>query len=171
MGKQILDWINWALGIGIEPRGLSWEQVSLRGIVIFVAALVMVRLADKRFMGKKAAFDVILGFILASMLSRAINGSAGFFSTVICGFMLVGLHRVMAAIAFRSHRFGLLVKGTDDILVEDGQIRWAEMRKNAVTERDLLEAARLHGRAESIQRVKSARMERNGEISIIERQP
>jgi uncharacterized membrane protein YcaP (DUF421 family) len=168
MAKQVLGWINWALGIGIEPRDLSWEQVSLRGITIFIAALVMVRFADKRFMGKKAAFDVILGFILASMLSRAINGSAGLFSTVICGFILVALHRVMAAIAFRSHRFGEWVKGTDDILVEDGYICWAEMRKNAVTERDLLEVARLHG-AESIQRVKSARMERNGDISIIER--
>jgi uncharacterized membrane protein YcaP (DUF421 family) len=120
MAKQALDWINWALGIGIEPKDLNWTQVSLRGIVIFMAALVMVRLADKRFMGKKTAFDVILGLVLASMLARPINGSAALLPTLICGFVLVGLHRLMAAIAFRSHRFGELVKGTDEVLVENG---------------------------------------------------
>jgi uncharacterized membrane protein YcaP (DUF421 family) len=171
MGKQILDWINWAVGIGIEPKGLTWEQVSLRGIVIFIATLLMVRLADKRFMGKKTAFDFILGLILASMLARGINGSAPLFPTLVCGFVLVGLHRALAAIAFRSHRFGQLVKGTDDILVEDGQVRWAKMRSNAVTERDLLESCRIQGKVESVAQVKSARMERNGDISIIERKP
>ena len=110
MAKQAWDWINWALGIGLEPNDLTWAQVSLRGIIIFIAAVVMVRLADKRFMGKKAAFDVILGFILASMLSRGINGSAALFPTLVCGFVLVALHRVMAAIAFRCHGFGVLVK-------------------------------------------------------------
>ena len=34
----------------------------------------MVRLGDKRFLSKKTAFDAILGFILASMLARAVNG-------------------------------------------------------------------------------------------------
>jgi len=166
MAKEAWDWINWALGIGLEAKDLTWGQVSLRGIVIFIAALVMVRVADKRFMGKKAAFDVILGFILASMLARGVNGSAPFFPTIVCGFVLVGLHRVMAAIAFRSHGFGELVKGTDDLLVENGEIQWPAMQRNAVTERDLLEGVRLHG-VESIWRIKSARMERNGDFSVI----
>ena len=169
MAKQAWDWINWGLGIGLEPRDLTWAQVSLRGIIIFIAAVVMVRLADKRFMGKKTAFDLILGFILASMLSRGINGSAALVPTLVCGFVLVGLHRIMAALAFRSHGFGELVKGTDDLLVEDGEIQWPAMRKNAVTERDLLEGVRLHG-VESIRQIKSARMERNGDFSVICRQ-
>ncbi len=45
---------------------------------MFAAALVMVRSGDKRFFARKSAFDVILGFMLASVLSRAINGSAPF---------------------------------------------------------------------------------------------
>ncbi|HMJ64080.1 MAG TPA: YetF domain-containing protein, partial [Candidatus Binatia bacterium] len=94
------------------------------------------------------------------------NGSGAFFPTIICGFVLVALHRVMAAIAFRSHRFGELVKGADDLLVENGEIQWRAMRKNAVTERDLLERVRLHG-VESIRQIKSARMERNGDFSVI----
>ena len=45
-----------------------------------------------------------------------------------------------------------------------------QMRKNAVTQRDLLEALRLHARLESVNQVEHARMERNGDISVIRRE-
>lgn len=162
-----MEALSSAFGIGIEPRELTWLQVSLRGALIFLAALVMVRLADKRFLSKKTAFDVILGFVLASMLARAINGSAALLPTLAGGFVLVGLHRLIAAIAFRWHVFGSLVKGCDDLLVKDGQIQWAGMKKNAVSERDLLENLRLGAHIESVAQVECARMERSGDISVI----
>jgi uncharacterized membrane protein YcaP (DUF421 family) len=121
-----LEAINWALGIGIEPRDLTWGHVSLRGTVVFLAALIMVRLADKRFMGKKTAFDVILGFVLASMLARAINGSAAFFPTLVCGFVLVGLHRSIAAIAFRSHALARWSKAATRCSLKTGQFTGRE---------------------------------------------
>src|SRR5205823_3546386 len=95
------------IGSELEPRDLTFFQVSLRGLLVFITSLIIVRLADKRFFAKKAAFDVILGFILASMLARAVNGSAPFFPTLGGGFVLVGLHRLLGAIAFRYHRFGV----------------------------------------------------------------
>ena len=45
------------LGLGAEPKELTFLQVSLRGIVVFFAALVMVRLASKRSFADKTAFD------------------------------------------------------------------------------------------------------------------
>ena len=64
------------LGIGLEPKDLTILQVCLRGVLVFFVAIVMVRMGDKRFLARMTAFDAILGFILASMLARAINGSA-----------------------------------------------------------------------------------------------
>jgi hypothetical protein len=42
----------------------------------------MVRVANKRIFSKTTAFDAVLGFIMASMLARAVNGSAAFFPTL-----------------------------------------------------------------------------------------
>jgi len=70
------------LGLGVQPQNLNFFQISLRGIIVFIAALVMLRLGDKRFLSKRSAFDVVLGFILASMLARAVNGSSAFFPTI-----------------------------------------------------------------------------------------
>jgi uncharacterized membrane protein YcaP (DUF421 family) len=134
-------------------------------------SLIMVRLADKRFFAKKSAFDVILGFILASMLARAVNSSSAFFPTIGGGFVLIGLHRMLGKLAFHSHHFGTLIKGKEDVLIDNGQMQCEIMRKTNITEFDLLEDLRLNGEIEDPHDVKIARLERNGEISVVSRKP
>jgi uncharacterized membrane protein YcaP (DUF421 family) len=157
------------LGIGSTPQELSFLQVSLRGVIVFVATLVMVRIGDKRFLPKKTAFDAILVFILASMLARAVNGSAAFFPTLGCGFVLVILHRFFAAIAFRSHAFGKLIKGSEQLIIRDGVIDDNVARQNDLTIHDIKEELRLNGKVGDPGKVKEAWLERSGEISVIQR--
>src|SRR6266568_6458414 len=88
------------LGLGVEPKDLSFVQISLRGIIVFLATLIAVRLGHKRPLAQKTPFDAILLVILASVLSRAINGSAAFFATLGGGVALVVLHRLFAYLAF-----------------------------------------------------------------------
>ena len=70
------------LGLGVEPRNLTFVQISLRGIIVFLVTLVSVRLGHKRSLSRKTPFDAVLLVILAAVLSRAINGSAAFFATL-----------------------------------------------------------------------------------------
>lgn len=105
------------LGLGVEPRDLTFVQISLRGIIVFMATLMMVRLGHKRSLTHKTPFDALLIVILASVLSRAINGSAAFFATIGGGVVLVLLHRLFAFLAYYSHGFGILVKGKPDVIV------------------------------------------------------
>ena len=97
------------LGVGVEPKELTSLQVSIRGVIVFVAALIMVRLSNKRSLAEKTAFDTTLIVIIASVLARAINGSAPLFPTLVVGFVLVILHRLFAVGAYFSHAFGILV--------------------------------------------------------------
>src|SRR5947207_2977547 len=82
------------LGISTEAKELTFLQVSVRGVIVFIATLVMVRLSSKRSLAEKTAFDAVLVVIIGSMLSRAINGSAAFLPTLGSGFVLVLLHRL-----------------------------------------------------------------------------
>jgi uncharacterized membrane protein YcaP (DUF421 family) len=133
------------LGLGSDAAGLTFVQISLRGVVVFVAALVIVRCGDRRFLSQKTAFDAVLGFILASMLARAVNGTAAFFPTLGGSFVLVVLHRLLASWSRRSHAFGLLIKGRSDIIVRDGALDEAAARRNRLSEHDVLEDLRLNG--------------------------
>src|SRR5437868_7286460 len=97
------------LGLGVEPKDLTFLQISFRGIIVFVATLIMVRLSSKRSLAEKTAFDAVLLVILASVLARAINGSAPFFPTLGTVIILVLLHRLLVVAAYYSHLFGCVI--------------------------------------------------------------
>jgi uncharacterized membrane protein YcaP (DUF421 family) len=82
------------LGLGVDPRNLTFVQISLRGIIVFLVTLATVRLGHKRSLSRKTQFDAVLLVIFAAVLSRAINGSAAFFATLGGGVVLVVLHRL-----------------------------------------------------------------------------
>src|SRR5205809_6640657 len=157
------------LGLSVEPRNLTFVQISLRGIIVFVATLAMVRLGHKRSLSHKTPFDAVLLVILASVLSRAINGSAAFFATLGGGVVLVLLHRLFAYLAFYSHGFGILVKGKPDVIMRDGQCDFRTMRRNHVSVHDLDEDMRLSAHTDELSKIKLARVERSGDISFIKK--
>ena len=164
-----MEAITQLLGIGVEATKLSVLQVCLRGTIVFMAGIVMLRCADKRFLSKMTALDAILGFILASMLARAVNGTAAFFPTLGGSFVLVILHRLLAYWSRRSHAFGLLIKGRSDIIVRDGALDEAAARRNRLSEHDVLENLRLNGNVAEMREVVLAVLERNGHISVVRR--
>jgi uncharacterized membrane protein YcaP (DUF421 family) len=157
------------LGLSVEPKDLTFVQISLRGIIVFLATLVMVRLGHKRPLAQKTPFDAILLVILASVLSRAINGSAAFFATIGGGVVLVLLHRLFARLAYSSHGFGILVKGTPDTIVRDGECDFEMMRRNHVSMHDLEEDMHLHAHTDDLSKIRCARVERSGDISFIKK--
>ena len=67
MISTLNETIDWALGINAQQLNI-W-QMGLRAAIVYVAALLMVRIVgDRRFIGKYAAFDVILSIIFGSTL-------------------------------------------------------------------------------------------------------
>lgn len=158
--------IRWAFGEG--EGDLNIHQMALRAAIIYVAALAMVRWGDKRFLGKSTAFDVILGVILGSVVSRAITGQSPFIATVVAGFVLVVLHWLFAKVALGWSGFSAAVKGDTRVLVRDGEIDWAAMRRSDMGRNDLLAALRANGGVEDPGRVKEARLERSGDVSVIQ---
>src|SRR4029450_12247605 len=149
------------LGLGLEPKELTFLQVSLRGVIVFIATLLMVRLSSKRSLAEKTAFDAVLIVIVASVLARAINGSAAFFPTIGAGFVLVGLHRLLGAVAYFSHGFGVLIKGKPVLLVQEGVLQYKNMRGNQISEHDLEEDMRLDAKTEDLSKIKKVRRERS----------
>ena len=155
------------LGLGTEPRDLTFLQVSVRGVIVFIATLIMVRLGSKRSLAEKTAFDAVFIVIIGSMLARAINGSEAFFPTLGAGFVLVFLHRLFGIAAYYSHTFGTLVKGTPVVLVEEGKLQRPNMRREHISRHDLDEDMRLDAKTEDLSKIQVARLERSGDISFI----
>jgi uncharacterized membrane protein YcaP (DUF421 family) len=157
------------LGLGAEPKDLTFLQVSLRAIIVFLVTLATVRIGHKRSLSRKTPFDAVLLVILASVLSRAINGSAAFFATLGGGVVLVVLHRLFAFLTFYSHGFGILIKGRPDVVVRNGRRDQTMMWRNHVSAHDLDEDMRLSAHTDDLSKIREARVERSGDISFIEK--
>ena len=157
------------LGLGSEARDLTFLQISLRAVIVFLATLIMVRLGHKRSLARKSAFDAILLVILASFLARAINGTAPLFATMGAGFIIVLLNRLLALIAYHSHLFGILIKGRPEIIVENGELIPSTMLRNNISTHDLQEDLRLDAQLDELSKIRVARVERSGDISFIKK--
>jgi uncharacterized membrane protein YcaP (DUF421 family) len=158
------------LGPDGKANELTLLHISLRSLFIFVIGLAFVRIGDRRSLSEKTAFDAIFIVLIGSMLSRAINGTAPFFTTIAAGIVLMVIHRACAFGACKSHAFGKLLKGQPVTLVRNGKIDRVEMRRSLVSEHDLEEDLRLEAKTEDVSTIASARLERSGDISFIKQE-
>jgi uncharacterized membrane protein YcaP (DUF421 family) len=155
------------LGLGLNISDVNAVQMALRTIIVYAVTLAIIRLGSKRFLGKASAFDVIVGIMLGSVMSRAINSSAPFFPTLVSGGVLIGMHWLFAVLAYHFRWFGPFVKGNAVLLIEDGQIQEQGVRQGGITIQDLTEALREGAKQTDLSKIKTAYLERDGEISII----
>lgn len=154
------------LGLSAEPGDLTIPQMGARGLVIFIAALAMLRSAHKRFFARRNALDVLLTLVIASTLARAINGNAAFFPTIVTGFVLVLAHRGVSWIAARSRVVGRWVKGNSAVLIENGRLDDRKLRAHDLSREDIEEDLRING-VDGPKQVRRATLERNGEVSVL----
>ena len=155
------------LGLGLDVGDVNGAQMAVRTVVIYVFSLALIRIGSKRFLSQASAFDVIVGIMLGSVMSRAINGSAPFFPTLVAGAVLVGMHWILAALAYHINWFGPFVKGHPVLLIEDGQIQRRGMRQTGLSDHDLKQALRMQNNHTDPKDIRLAYLERNGNISVI----
>ena len=157
------------LGLHTPPSDLTVSNMALRAVVVFVFGVALFRIADRRFLGRSAGFDILLAVVLGSLLSRGINGQAAFLPTLAACTVLVLLHRLAGSVAYRFHRFSQFMKGHTHLLVRDGEIDRVELGRTKISQDDLEENLRLNGNVARAVDVAEARLERNGRVSVIRR--
>lgn len=142
-------------------------MILLRALIIYAGGLILIRISEKRFLGRESPFDLLLSFILGSTLSRGINGSSSIADALAASALLLILHAVLGLLTYYSPSISKIIKGRVDLLIKDGMVQEDSMRKHTLTQGDLLESLRLKGKLTEPDQAKLAFFERNGSISII----
>ncbi len=167
MTEPLLQTLYQIFGIAEESFDLEFWQMATRAILVYVIAIAIVRMGKKRFMGRSSTFDLLLGIMLGSVLSRGITGQAPLAGCVAAGCALLLMHWALGAIAYYLDWFAILIKGRPRVLVRDGKIDKTATAKSHVGKEDLAEAMRANGRTEDPADIRLATLERSGEISVL----
>ena len=147
---------------------LKLHQIVARATVVYLVGLAIVRVGKSRMIARVTALDVLLGFILGSLLSRGITGHASISGTATASATIALVHWILTFITCRSHTIGTMLKGDTRLLVKDGRLDERAMLYSHVSPHDLAAEIRLKG-LETIEDVHLAYRERNGEVSVIPR--
>ena len=156
------------LGLWKRPHDLGVGELCLRAAIVYLVMILFLRMAKKRFLSRATIFDVILGIIIGSTASRAITGNAPFFGTVAAVFVLIAMHWLLSLSARDSAWIGWLIKGKADVLIREGTVDIAELRRAHMSDDDLAEDLREKGIVDPSE-VKEARLERSGTLSVVKR--
>lgn len=146
---------------------LPWWEFVLRGIIVYIFLLIILRLTGKRQTGQLAPFDLVLLLILSNAVQNSMNGGD---NTVLGGIIsastLIALHYIFALLTFKSKKLEIWIEGTPRELIQNGIINEHVMRKELLTRHELASALRAAGCSE-IHQVRLATLENNGQINVL----
>jgi uncharacterized membrane protein YcaP (DUF421 family) len=158
------DILHQAFGAYGEP--IAWWQMSLRGVLLFLYGLLLLRIGARRMLSRISAFDVLIMVTIGSTLSRSLTGNAPLIPAMAAAATLVLMHWSLSIISFYSRALERLVKGEVRQLVKNGTPNFPALRRSSISEDDLREALRLRD-IDELDQVKAAYLERDGVITAI----
>ncbi len=146
-------------------------DIVLRATVIFVALYLLVRLMGKRELGQMTPFELIVLIVIGDLIQQGVTQN---------DFSLTGAIIAIATIAFLAMVMSWasylwpwaerLLEGEPRVIVRDGELLTANLRRNRLTRAEIESEMRLAG----IGRMKDvawAILETRGKISFIQRSP
>jgi uncharacterized membrane protein YcaP (DUF421 family) len=146
---------------------VPWWEFVVRGVVVYLFLLVFLRLTGKRQTGQYAPFDLVLLLILSNAVQNSMNGGDNsLIGGLVSASTLIACHVALAQLAFRWPRLARFVEGRAQVLVHDGQIDAALMRKELLTPDDVAAALRASG-CLHVHEVERATLEANGQITVV----
>jgi uncharacterized membrane protein YcaP (DUF421 family) len=151
----------------VADLGSDLASVALRTAIIYLAIVVMLRVAGKREVGQLSILDLVVLLLIADASQNAMVGTnTTLLGGVVAAGTLVVFDRGLRLLTDRSRRASRLVQGEPRLLVRDGVTLPRAMREEGI-DRDELEAAlRAHGLERPAQ-AKLAVLETDGSISVI----
>ncbi|GEO11344.1 DUF421 domain-containing protein [Segetibacter aerophilus] len=152
-----------------EGKELNSLQIGTRTIVMYIVALILIRIAGLKTFGKNSSFDNIIIIMLGAVLSRGVVGASPFFGVVISGFVMVIMTRLVSWLSIKNKTFSVLVKGRHKSLFREGAMDKENLNKSLLSEDDLLEGVRLQANTNSLKDVEEAFLETSGDISIVKK--
>ena len=139
------------------------------GILAYAILVGMLRASGKRTLSKMNAFDLVVTVALGSTLATIIlSKDVALVEGIVALALLIGLQLAITGLSVRSSTIGHLVKAEPSMLLYEGQFLHAAMRRERVTEAEVLAAVRSQGIA-SLDEVEAVVLETDGSFTCVTR--
>jgi uncharacterized membrane protein YcaP (DUF421 family) len=146
-------------------------DIVVRAVVAFVIILFLTRIVGRRELSSLEPFDLILLVTIGDLVQQGVTQND---FSVTGMFLAVGTFALMTVVfsylPWRFQRLRPILEGEPIIIIENGEVVRKNIRRQRVTEKEIAAAARQESIA-SLQDVRWAVLETNGQISFIKKSP
>lgn len=144
-------------------------ETIIRGTLVYLALFALLRLVLKREAGALGVTDLLVVVLIAD---AAQNAMANDYRSIPDGILLVATiilwSYALDWLSYRSPRFARLIQPAPLLLVQDGVMLRRNLRRELITEDELMSSLRRQGVAD-LSEVRRAYMEPDGRISVLRR--
>lgn len=144
------------------------ESVVIRSLLVYLFVFLILRFSGKRTLGEMTTFDFVLLLIISEACQQALvdddHSLTGAFLSITT---LVFVDIMISLASSKWKKVDKVINGVPLIILMDGKLLKERMEKARIDESDIMEAARKLRGIDSIDKIKYAVLEKDGQISII----
>ena len=152
-----------------EIAATKIPEIIARVALVYIACMVLLRVSGRREMAQLGPMDLLTMLLISETVSPALTGGD---ETLTGGLIAAGTLVLLATLtqwlASRSDAMERILEGRSVLLVRDGRVRPAIMRKFRITDEDLRSSLHDAGLL-NVGDVARAYVEPDGHITIISR--
>ena len=126
--------------------GITPLEKAIRTAGVYIVLLVLLHLSGKRQLAQLNSFDLVVLLLLSNVVQNAIIGNDNSLTGGLLGaVILLGVDFVLVRAAFMSPRLGKVLQGGSTVLFDKGEPNRRALRREAITEEELVAALRRQG--------------------------
>lgn len=145
---------------------VPWWHLVVRGLVIYLFLIILLRISGKRQIGQLSPFDLVLLLILSNSVQNSMNaGDNSLIGGMISATTLVVINYLVGLITFKSKKLEVIIEGRPQVIIHKGKLFDDVMDDAKLTQLELDSTLRQSGYF-AIKDVKLAILENNGRISV-----
>lgn len=149
----------------------SWSamgRTAVVGVLAYLALVLLLRVSGKRTLSKMNAFDLIVTVALGSTLATVLlSTSVALVRGVLAFALLIGLQFALTWLSVRSQVVRGFVKAEPTLLVHKGRFLREAMKRERVTEDEILAALRAQGIVAIEEGVEAVVLETDSSFSVV----
>ncbi len=144
-------------------------ELIVRGTILYFAIIAFMRLLP-RIGGELAVMDFVFLLLIAEAAAHGMGEHQTVGDAILLIATLMVWNYLFNFLSFHIPFFEKLISGTRVQVVRDGRLLQRNMRREYLTEDELMAQLRRHG-IEDVMEVKAAFIEGEGQIAVIPRKP
>lgn len=139
----------------------------IRTTILYIITFVFFRLMGKRQVGEMQPYELIIALMAADLVVTPMADSGlSLMDGIVPIVTLFSLHNLLAYASLKSEKVRLIFSGRPSVLIENGTINKAELKRLNMNLNDLMENLRVKG-TPSLEDICYATLETNGELSVL----